>query len=106
MRRRGHAAGGAVRDEAVELRLRVLAQHEALRDQVVDGADDLRVVGVEARVALGNRWARVAVRAVGGGSREGDRLARALAAVVRLRTGPERPTGVGGEGNRDVGQPY
>src|SRR5437660_2668005 len=102
-----YAACAAVGDEPVELGLRVLAQHEALRDQAVDRAHGLRVVRVEARIALGNRWARVAVRrAVRGGFREGDHLTRALASVVRLCSGRARPTGLGGEGNRDVGQPH
>src|SRR3954462_8896116 len=79
--RRRHAAREAVRHQPVELGLRVLAQIEALRDQVVDRLDDLVVVGLERRIALSHGRPRInSLRRIAGRRRfrERDHLARAF----------------------------
>ena len=89
--RRRHAALEAVADEERELRRHVLAEQQAVGNGVIERFRDLAVIGGEARVALFHRRPRIAARrAIGCGPREGDVLARRLAAVVRPRARAQR----------------
>src|SRR5207302_11119983 len=62
-------------------------------------------VTIERTVPLHDGRTRIAARpAVGGSLQERDELTGALAAVVRLRSGAQRPAGVGRDGDRHVGE--
>src|SRR5262249_48885461 len=76
------------REQAVQLALGVLAQHEAVLDHVADRVDHLAVIVLERRIALLDRTAWIAgADASGGRPGERDELACGLAPVVGLVTG-------------------
>src|SRR5439155_23563550 len=96
-RRRGHALGQAQRDQSRVLAGSVLAQHQAILDHLPDRVGRPVLVLLERRIALLDRLARIAgSQAVGFGLRERDELARALAAIVGLGAGPQRPASICG----------
>src|SRR6266853_6072426 len=96
--RRGHACGESRLEQPRLLIVGVLAQHEAILDESVDGADHLTVVLAEARITLLDRWPRIAGRgAVRRGRSERDVLTRSLAAVVCPSPRAQRPAGVRSE---------